>query len=98
MGSEAMSRAEVLKIGNSTDTIISFDPKTFSEFKSVVKFELKPGDIEEIRLVQDWIWDEKTQQLKFRPLGFAPLIYRYDHNGYFLNSGPMFYRREKGVE
>lgn len=98
LGNEELSKKEIQAIGNETDTIITFDPKTFKENRTVVKNELKAGAVKEVRIVQDWIWDYKKQQLLFRPLGFAPIIDRYDDAARFLNSGPMFYRREKGVE
>ena len=98
LGSAPLSNIEVQTIGNSTDTVITFDPKSFTEIVNVVKNKLNPGDVKEIRIIQDWIWDHKKQQLLIRPMGFSPIINRYDEKGNFLYSGPMFYRREIGVE
>jgi hypothetical protein len=95
---QLINKDEVSMIGATVDTIITVDPTTKNEIKTVVLNYLFPEDISQVRFVQDWYWDDQKQQLFYRHLGFAPLMNRYDQNGNFLNSGPMFYIREKGVE
>ncbi|MCH2044785.1 MAG: hypothetical protein MK212_11765 [Saprospiraceae bacterium] len=87
-----MPKNEKENFGSSIDTIIPFDPKTFNKNVSVVKNTCRGKDIDEVRLLQDWIWNEKEQKLYIRHAGFALIVKRYDNKGNFLNSGPMFIR------
>lgn len=92
-GNERVKDSEVMLIGNSIDTIITFDPVTFKEEIQVVENKLNPENLAKLRLIQDWVWNEDTKELGISFVGFAPLIDRVDAQGNFLNSGPMFIRR-----
>lgn len=92
-GEYPMEDDEKKVIGASVDTIITFDPKTFKEIPQIVNNNLDGKQIEEIRFIQDWVWNEETNELSVRYFGFAPIIHRYDEKHYFLNAGPVFVRR-----
>lgn len=87
----AMTQEEMQNIGNSVDTIITFDPETFEEIVQEVVNELNPADIKKYRMKEVWFFDEERSELDVRILGIAPIIDRVDDNGNFLNSGPMFW-------
>lgn len=97
-GNQAISAEEVKVLGASIDTIITFDPKDFKEKIQVVHNNVKGKDIQGIRLMQDWIWDNEAKQLNICYVGFKPLINRYDDKGNFLNSGPMFTRKVTDIK
>lgn len=86
-----LTQEEMNQIGSEVDTIITFDPETFQEIIQVVVNELDPKDVKQYRMKEVWFFDEETSQLEVRILGLAPIIDRYDNNGNFLNSGPMFW-------
>ncbi len=88
---EPMTIDEMQNIGSSVDTIITFDPETFEEIREVVVNELNAEDIKKYRLKEVWFFDEERSDLDVRILGIAPILDRYDDNGNFLNSGPMFW-------
>lgn len=88
---QPMTIEERLSIGTSTDTIITFNPDDFSEEVQVVTNELDPTDVKKYRVKEVWFFDEETSSMDVRILGIAPIIDRYDDNGNFLNSGPMFW-------
>ncbi|MCH2043157.1 MAG: hypothetical protein MK212_03390 [Saprospiraceae bacterium] len=92
-GNIMMKEGEKANFGASIDTIITFDPVTFTEKLSVVKVNIDGKNIDEMRLLQDWWWNDKEQKLYIRHAGFSPIIKRYDSDGIFLNSGPIFIRR-----
>jgi hypothetical protein len=98
LGGDQLTAEEVQNLGNSVDTVISFHPTTFEEIVNVVVNKLDEDDIQEMRIIQDWIWDKKKKQLFIRYLGYAPIIRRYDDAGIFLNSGAGFYLRMPGVK
>lgn len=88
---QPMTQDEMQTIGSSVDTIITFDPETFEEIVQVVVNELDPTDVKKYRIKEVWYFDEETSTMGVRILGIAPIIDRYDDNGNFLNSGPMFW-------
>jgi len=90
---QAMTADEVRNMGNSIDTIITFDPNTFDEIVQVVHNQVDPTTISQMRVVQEWVFDRSTQTISIALLLYAPIIKRYDDAGNFLNSGPMFYRK-----
>jgi hypothetical protein len=78
----------IKNIGISTDTIITFHPETFKEMTRVVKRVMTPEKLTKIRIYQNWAWDNKTQEIQIRLLGFAPIIQRKDSA---LKYGPFHY-------
>lgn len=82
---------ETQNMGNSVDTIISFNPEDYSEVVNVVVNELNPNDVKQFRLKEVYFFDEERSDLDVRILGIAPIVERYDRDGNFLNSGPMFW-------
>lgn len=96
-GTEYLKAEEIKHLGASIDTIITFDPKTFKETNQVVKSKMNGSDIKNLRLLQDWVWNDKTKSLSIRYVGFAPIINRVDAMGNFLNSGPMFVRKVEDI-
>ncbi len=97
-GTEYLSSEEIRNIGGSIDTIITFDPVTFKEKIDIVVNKMNDKSIKSLRLIQDWVWNDKTQSLNIRYVGFAPIINRVDKNGMFLNSGPMFIRKIEDIQ
>jgi FtsZ-interacting cell division protein YlmF len=92
-GNLSLTEEEVGSIVNSVDTIITFDPKTFEEIVQVVVNVVDAQKLNELRLIQDWVWNADAKEIGINFVGFAPIIDRFDDAGNFLNSGPMFIRR-----
>lgn len=86
-----LAQQEMQQLGSSVDTVITFDPETFQEIVNVVVNELNPNDVKQYRVKEVYFFDEERSDLGVRILGIAPIINRYDDNGNFLNSGPMFW-------
>jgi hypothetical protein len=97
-GLEHFTAEEVKGLGASIDTIITFDPKTFAEKIDIVESRMDGKTIKQLRLIQDWVWNERTNSLSIRYVGFAPIIDRVDMNGNFMNSGPMFVRKIEDIQ
>lgn len=89
--SEPLTQSEVDAIIYKKDTICTFDPETLEEICLPVVNELNPEDIKQYYLKEVYFFDEETSKMDVRILGIAPIIERYDDNGNFLNSGPMFW-------
>lgn len=98
-----MTPKETYNLGVSVDTVCTFDPNTYIEDYAnmdtrfyendcaTVYSDLDPTDIKKYRLKEVWYFDEKTSSMGVRILGIAPIMNRYDDNGYFLNASPMFW-------
>ena len=86
-----LSPQEVMSMGASIDTVITFDPVTYEEKTQIVRNELNPADIKRFRLKEDWFFDEETSTLQVRILGIAPLKEEYDENGELKYEYPMFW-------
>jgi gliding motility associated protien GldN len=89
--SQALTQGEIQGLMSSSDTISIYDPITFRDSIVVVNNELNWEDIQKYRIKEVWFFDEETSSLDVRILGIAPIVNRYDDNGNFLNSGPMFW-------
>ncbi len=87
----AFSKEEAKMIGGSIDTVCTFHPETFQDTCFAVFNEFNPMDVKKYRLKEVYYIDEETSNMKVRILGIAPILDRYDDNGNFLNSGPMFW-------
>ncbi len=86
--------AEAIKsIKSASDTVITFDPETFEEIIQVSPNKFHPENIKKIRLIQNWIWDNKTQKMNIQLIAFAPVLERYDTKGTYIFSSPIFYKK-----
>ncbi len=88
---QPLTDEERQSIGSDIDTICTFDPDTFDEICLPVVNEFNPEDVKQFRIKEVYFLDEETSKMDVRILGIAPIIDRYDENGNFLNSGPMFW-------
>lgn len=76
-----------------TDTVITFDPETYEEKTSIVQHRLEGSEVMNLRLVQDWLWDERRQYPAFLLYAFAPLEPVRDKDGNLRYKRPIFWRK-----
>ncbi len=62
-GNEKLTREELNSIYTSKDTVITFSPDTYEEMVKIVENEIKPEDISNIRIVQEWYFDQEKNRL-----------------------------------
>jgi len=86
-----LDEQQLMEIGGSYDTIVTYDPETFEPINEVVYNELDPKDIKQFRVKEVWFFDEETSRLQVRILGIAPIKDVYDDAGNYLFSMPMFW-------
>lgn len=74
-----------------TDTIISYLPSTYEE---IIQLESRNciEQIERIRFVQNWYYDERKHRLYTRLVGVSPLAAIRDSEGNFRYFKPLFYQ------
>ena len=84
--------SDIELLGSSIDTIITFNPDTFEEIVEVVKSDIAPQFATKIRLIQDWVWDNKTQKMQIRVLGYGPVLKRIDYRPLYW---PFYYIKAK---
>jgi Gliding motility associated protein GldN len=77
------------------DTVVTFDPETYEEKVIVVQNELNPDNIEQLRLVQHWYWDERRGRLSITLEAVGLLIKVFDDFGEYRYSRLLCYRRVK---
>lgn len=73
------------------DTIIVFEPETYSETVQVIVNDINWEDVRRFRIKEAWFFDTRTSQLRVRILGIAPLIERFDNEGNFKAEVPLFW-------
>lgn len=74
-----------------TDTIVTFHPETYEETITIENRDCIE-QIERIRFVQNWYYDERRGQLYGRIVGVAPLAAIRDSEGNFRYLKPLYYR------
>ena len=74
-----------------TDTIVTFSPETYEE-QVQTKQRNCIEQIEKIRFVQNWYYDERHNRLYARLVGVAPLAAIRDNEGEFRFYKPLFYQ------
>jgi hypothetical protein len=74
----------IKKIGLVEDIVVTFDPKTYEEIITILNNDFTAKDLKKIRITQDWVWDDKTQAMQVRVVGFSPMTYRPDKNGSYM--------------
>ncbi|MEN0006824.1 MAG: hypothetical protein AAF798_21900 [Bacteroidota bacterium] len=75
------------------DTIITYDPLTYEEMVHVRTDNIEPQSISEIRLVQEWYYDDKRKTLFQRLRALAPMVEVKDKGGSYVYKRPLHYIR-----
>jgi hypothetical protein len=77
------------------DTIVTFDLETYEEKTVEVRNELNPDDVNELRLIQHWYWDERRGRLSITLEAVGLIIKVFDDFGEYRYSRLLCYRRVK---
>ena len=88
-----MDSAEIANLGNTVDTVISYDPETFEQTVEEVDNKFDPNFVKTFRMIQDWSWDCEKNEVQVKYQGFMPVLDRMDDNGNVFFSSPAFVRR-----
>lgn len=78
----------------SSDSTLVIDPVTYAEKIVATNKAIDANTILNLRLIEDWYWDERQKRLLIRLSGFAPVFQKYDVNGDPRFAMPLFYRRK----
>ncbi len=62
-----------------------------NETIQVSQREFNPENVTKFRLKEDWFFDEETSTIQVRIIGLAPILDKYDPNGNYLTSYPMYW-------
>jgi len=76
---------------NSVDTIFVIDPETYEEKQEIVRNEFDWTAVKQIRLKEDWVFDEESSTMQVRILGMAPIRDVIDENGNYRGQEAMFW-------
>lgn len=82
---------DLQKILYKRDTIIVFNPETYSEETRIVENEINWEDVRRYRIKETWFFDSKTSTLRVQILGIAPLVDVKDDEGNFRYEKPLFW-------
>ena len=75
------------------DTIQMIDPVTYESSLKIVTIKTEAADLERVRIVQEWAWDNRRKTMSVRLHSIAPMKDITNESGEFLYSAPIFYRR-----
>jgi hypothetical protein len=90
---EQLTFNEIQTIFCSTDTIIKTNPITDKQTIVFKENKLDVNEINQVRLVQEWAWNDKRKTLSVRTLGIAPMKQVNNEAGEFLYIMSLFYQR-----
>jgi hypothetical protein len=88
---EAYSKEEVTNLGNSIDTLITFDAETFEEKLSVVVLEPNPNNFLELGAHVYVYYNQKTFSWHLVCKSVSIVLKRFDALGNMLGDAPLFW-------
>lgn len=88
---EKLSAKDLEHMISSIDTIITFDPATYTETVQVIKNDFNPADLKKVILAQEWYYDSRQNRVANRLKSLVPLMDKHDVDGNLLYWKKMFY-------
>jgi gliding motility associated protien GldN len=90
--SQTLTKAEIEKKLMRIDTLYLEDPNPPYEMKmTIVPNEFDPATVKEYRVKEDWFFDKQRSVLDVRIIGLCPVQEKFDQNGEFRGTEPMFW-------
>jgi gliding motility associated protien GldN len=86
-----MNVCDLNNLGGGYDTVLVYNPETYTDSFIVVHNEFKAADVVSYRLKEVWYFDSKLSRLNVRILGIAPIAKRYDNRGNLVAIMPLFW-------
>ena len=68
---------------------------TVPELKKYSTYDIKPEAIQQVRVIQNWVWSKKKQTLSIHLTTFAPIVKRYDKDDNYLELRASFFKNNK---
>ncbi|MBK8564490.1 MAG: hypothetical protein IPN76_14435 [Saprospiraceae bacterium] len=88
---EKLTKKDLEHMVSSIDTVITFDPATYTETVQVIKNDFNPTDLKQVMLAQEWYYDSRKNRVANRLKSMAPMMDKTDAGGNYLYSKRMFY-------
>ncbi|UYQ93046.1 gliding motility protein GldN [Chitinophaga horti] len=79
------------KTGGEERTVRSIDPVSGEEKLVTTRDEFNPLTVKQFKVKEVWVFDKEASALKVRILGIAPLMSRFNEDGSFRASVPLFW-------
>jgi len=87
-----LSEEQIKAIGNRTDTIsVQRASPPYDMYDTIMKTELRVGDILRVRFIEAWYWNEDSRQMEKEVTGICPLLDNYTTTGEFRGNQPLFW-------
>ncbi len=88
----ALSKDQIMEmLTGKPDSIPVEDPITGQITIKIIKRDFNPDAVTKFRIKEDWIFDRNLGRMVVRIVGLAPLLDRYNDDGTFRASAPMFW-------
>lgn len=89
---QALSRDQITEmLVGKPDTVMSENPVTGQVEMRISNREFNPDVVTKYRIKEDWMFDRNLGRMVVRIIGIAPLIDRYNDDGTYRGSQPMFW-------
>jgi hypothetical protein len=87
-----LSTEQAKAVGNRSDTLsIQRATPPYDLHDTVIKSELRTGDILKVRFLEAWYWNEDTKHIEKEVMGICPLLENYTSTGEFRGNQPLFW-------
>ncbi len=94
-----LSTEEVKSIGvDTTYRTLTRDYPPYAEFDTIIISRFEFSDITKIRFLEEWYIDEESLVIDKKVIGIAPLVDKYDTNGFFLGLRLLFWIYPEGFK
>jgi len=87
-----LSAEQTKATGSRTDKLsLQRSKPPYDMYDTIIKNELRMNDIQKVRFLEAWYWNEKNNRMEKEIQGICPLLNNYSETGEFRGYQPLFW-------
>lgn len=88
---QKLDKTEIGEIFNKLDTLSVLDPELGDYVEKIVATELNRQAVRQVRVKEEWYYDETNKKMHSKVIGLAPLVTVFNSDGSERGDSPLFW-------